>query len=291
MAILVLGEALIDEIDEKPIPGGSPFNIARAAAKLGASVHYAGAISYDNHGDNLLQELIAAGVSTGLVKRIAAPTAIVRVVGEPPQYLFSLRSSAALVFPSFQGYHPQWVSYGSVASLLEPFAASLLGYLHESHAQHFFDPNLRPAALPPGFALAERVNELAALADVIRLSSEDLALLPADSPRTWLAGRTKAVIITRGADHTSVRTRAGQVDIPVFPATPFADSVGAGDTVSGALLTELSNLSVIPTALDCWKPLVVNALAAAAITCTRVGAQPPTRAEVTRFLAARAGVQ
>lgn len=285
MAILVLGEALIDVIQGIPKPGGAPVNVARAAAALGANVHYAGTVSTDQHGTTLLTTLQQAGVDTQFVTRSTAPTAIVQVAGEPPTYTFSFTGTATFTFPPRLSEQPAWVAYGSVAALREPFATPLHEFLRASTALHMFDPNIRMAALPPGFPLPARVHALAAHADVVRLSSEDLALLPRNSVATWLAGRTQAVILTRGENPATIYTKTEEVTLPTFPATPFADSVGAGDTVTGALLAGLQALGTIPQDVVAWQPLVVRALAAAAVTCTKPGAQPPVSAELTQFLA------
>lgn len=285
MSILVFGEPLVDVFQSgRTVLGGAPFNTARAAARLGAPTLLATTLATDSYGEQLSEALCAAGVDTRYVSRSALPTAQVRVHGEPPTYDFALENTASLEFPITPITTAPVVYYGSIAALRDPFAAPLRAYLSLSRSMHFFDPNVRLGALPPEFPLAKRVHDLASFADVIRLSEEDLSALPADAPQQWLTGRTKVVIITRGSRPATVYFAGGGVfHVPVVPAPNFIDSVGAGDTVNGAILASLQRLEAVPKSEASWRAVLDTAFAAAALTCSRIGAHPPTRAELTQF--------
>ena len=76
--IVSCGEALIDfvpltgvagEAGYRPLPGGSPFNVAIAAARLGQPAGFLSRVSTDFFGDQLVATLQANAVDTGLVVR------------------------------------------------------------------------------------------------------------------------------------------------------------------------------------------------------------------------------
>ena len=77
--IVVAGEALVDVI-ERPdgevvaVPGGGPYNTARAIGRLGVPVAWAGVLSSDAHGRRLEAALRGDGVSLDLVQRTDLPT-------------------------------------------------------------------------------------------------------------------------------------------------------------------------------------------------------------------------
>lgn len=287
MDILVFGESLVDVfLDSRVVLGGAPFNTARAAARLNAHVEMVTTLSTDALGEQLLTALHSAGVHTTHVARSSLPTARVTVYGEPPTYTFSLDKTASVQFPRHSELpNKSMVSYGSVAALVEPFHTPLIAYLRQSNGIHFFDPNIRPDALPRNFPLAEHVASLASLADIIRLSDEDLAHLPEDTPSSWLAGRTQVIIITRGVQPGTILFQDGsEMHVSTVPSPVFIDSVGAGDTVNGSILASLQRLGEVPTTTAVWAALLSEAFAAAALTCGQRGANPPTRAQVAMFM-------
>jgi fructokinase len=100
------------------------------------------------------------------------------------------------------------------------------------------------------------------------------------------------VVITSGRG--AARLHLDGLDVAVAPRVDVVDTVGAGDTVSGALLTALGDHGALGDrpaarldALDAatLREVLAWAAASAAITCSREGAQPPSRAEVSALLA------
>jgi len=154
-------------------------------------------------------------------------------------------------------------------------------------------PDHRPVA-----ATAERA---AACAHIVKMSDEDLAFLFPGATPAQLAARllgggrpTQLLIITMGHDGATVVTRSERFAVPAVPVM-VVDTVGAGDTFTAALLAGLAEAGQLsPDALagrvagepGLLRDVVGQALAAAALTCTRPGADPPTAGELKRFLAA-----
>ncbi|HCJ28313.1 MAG TPA: carbohydrate kinase, partial [Pseudomonas sp.] len=90
----------------------------------------------------------------------------------------------------------------------------------------------------------ERVEAIAELADLIKVSDEDLALLyPGETPEAiaqrWLQGRCELVVVTRGGDGAQLFSRRHGALYAAAKAVTVRDTVGAGDTFQAALLSYL----------------------------------------------------
>ena len=126
---------------------------------------------------------------------------------------------------------------------------------------------------------------------LLKVSEEDLGLLypgraPAELARDWLAQGVACVVVTHGADGASA-WRAGE-QLRVEPVVvPVVDTVGAGDTFQAALLAGLaergvqSRESLRDMATAPWMQVLQFAARAAAITCSRRGADMPRRDELS----------
>jgi fructokinase len=163
-----------------------------------------------------------------------------------------------------------------------------------------YDPNARPSVTPDRRAVAAIAERAAASAHVVKMSDEDLAFLFPGTTPAQLAARllgggrpTQLLVITMGRDGATVVTRSSRFAVPAVPVV-VVDTVGAGDTFTAALLAGLAEAGLLsPEVLaaravrepDPLRGIVGQALAAAALTCTRPGADPPTAGELRRFLA------
>src|SRR5262249_23652265 len=101
------------------------------------------------------------------------------------------------------------------------------------------------------------------------------------------------VVVTRGAQGASaVKANAAIVSVSGFPVE-VVDTVGAGDTFCGALLARLAQRRMVTRATlqnvssEDLEEVLRFATAAAALNCTRAGANPPYYVEVEQFLAVR----
>jgi fructokinase len=182
---------------------------------------------------------------------------------------------------------------GSIATVLEPGAEAIHAFLKSMTEQPVtvtLDPNARPTITPDPVSTWAAVRELAALSDLVKLSDEDCEFLrPGQSvdeiaAELLTADRTRCVVITRGGDGAIGISRDARVEVTA-PSISVVDTVGAGDSFMAALIAGLHARGLLGatrleglTSTD-LRDVVDYAVKAAAITCTRHGADPPTAAE------------
>ena len=304
--IVSLGEALIDLIGDpqsgyRALPGGSPLNAAVAAARLGVPTAILTRFSRDPFGDHLRAHLQRAGVDLSLAELGDDPTSLAIVTLDAvggARYAFYRAGSADVGFdPQPRPNLPASVAVGNVSlSLLLPPARDALfeivsqsGRAGGGRVQWVIDPNARPALWPdPGAFLRELARWLP-LGDVIKVSDEDLAALQlseGEAVERWLAAGLAAVVVTAGAEGARLHRRAGPAIAVPGRSVAVVDTVGAGDTFTAGLTTGLLAAGRA-NELDAsaWRALLTRAVAAASITCTRAGADPPQAAELAALLA------
>lgn len=310
---VVAGEALVDLAPGRtvdgadalvPVPGGAPLNVAVAAARLGARVGWSGPVGSDGFGDVLRAHLAAEGIDDRAVVPVDAPTslAVVHLDDEGrASYGFyldgtSLRSPDAGV-PALPDGAALVVCAGAIGFDDAPFGLGLADAVRRERGRRavWLDPNVRPSAVPDPAAARRLLDELVPCCDVVKASDEDLALLagaPGDRDaglalaRTWAASGPRLVVVTLGADGAlALRPGRDELRVAPVPVEPV-DTVGAGDTVTGALLAELAARDALGgDALAALEDARLAAslrvaVAAAAVTCTRRGADPPRREEL-----------
>jgi fructokinase len=292
--IVAAGESLIDLVPEGAGPlsalvprrGGGPYNTAVALGRLGAEAAFCSRVSTDAFGEVLLDGLRAAGVTTGLVQRGPEPTTLaVASVGADGSagYSFYAEGTADRLF-ELPGPLPDAVraiAFGTCSLVLEPGAGAYDALLRREAGRGvltLLDPNVRPGLIPDADAHRERFLSRLPYVSLLKLSEEDAGWL-GGSPAEWLAAGPSAVVLTRGSEGLTVFTGELTVSVPALPVA-VADTIGAGDTVNAALLHGLGSRS--PAALDAaeWADLLTFAARAAAVTCSRPGAEPPYAAEL-----------
>lgn len=306
--ILVGGEALVDLVPAPetrpgelgpllPLPGGGPYNVALTVGRLGAPVRFLSRLSTDTFGDALIDKLQLSGVDTRMVQRGPEPTTLA-VAGIGPdgsaRYSFHVEGTAdrEVRHPGPLPDEITIVSLGTLSLLLEP-GASRYEQLLRDHSRAgrltVLDPNIRPALVPAGYR--DRFASWLPDIGLLKLSIEDAQWLadggdPRQAVKSWLAQGPAAVVMTRGADGIDVFTSAGDVVTVPTPSVPVVDTIGAGDTVHGALLFWCHNAGVTsPEGLrgvdaDEWRRALTFAAGAAAVTVSRAGAEPPYAAEL-----------
>lgn len=311
--VAVAGEALVDALGSTDAahggphmvrrPGGSPYNVAIGLARLGIAVSFHGAVGADDDGRLLRAHARRSGVDTSGMLDASWPTmratAVVDASGEA-RYRFNIPDCAAIQWrPSAgEGADAAVLHVGSIASWLSPAADAIEDLVDQAMsvgALLCVDPNLRPAVLnSPTLRLeaTRRIQRLVARAGVVKASAADLRWLhpesaPADAARAWSARCPGLVVMTDGSE-AAVGFLAGQQVIrrAAAPAR-VRDTVGAGDAFMAALLAglvgrgALSVAGVRAVAGDARELAEVLdvAHAVAAVTCERIGADPPTAAE------------
>lgn len=304
--ITVVGEALVDltpgtcdgEPGFVPRPGGSPFNVAVGAARLGAPTAFVGALSHDAFGRRLAERLRDEGVDTTGAPRTDAPTTLAVVhlddVGRA-SYDFYLEGTGAFGFdadpvPAPAGTSVVHVSCGAVTLDRDPAGGTLRRALRGvGGALASFDPNIRPGFVADRDAYVRLLEETVAGCDLVKVSDEDLDWCYPDEPpdavaRRWLDLGPTLVVVT-GGPVGAVAFGADRVEVPA-PLVDVVDTVGAGDSFTAALLVWLHEQGATDRAtvgaLDrgALSEALSVAVRAAAVTCTRRGADPPRRSEL-----------
>ncbi|SEK24986.1 fructokinase [Stigmatella aurantiaca] len=308
--IISCGEALIDLIPSpedgnlfRAVPGGSPFNTALALARLGAPTAFLGRISQDAFGNQLAQVLEDNGVNLRLTVRGPELTtlAFVKKVEGQASYAFYTQGTAdRLLQPGDLPKLPDGaiLHWGLGAVVLDgaPVAHTLEALFRQEKDRRLlsFDPNIRPPVIGAAHlpAYAKRVTEALSAFHLVKVSDEDLAaLFPGarldDIAQRWLERGPSLVVVTRGGEGASVFRQSGtRLDVPAAKLAKFGDTVGAGDSFTAGLLTQLYERGVRRgaelAALDdaTLKGCATFAARVAAKTCEHEGCNPPRRSEL-----------
>jgi fructokinase len=302
--VTVVGEALVDVVrcaggDERVHPGGSPANVAVGLARLGVPVELITRFGRDSFGDLVDRHLRANGVRLRH-PRDSWPTSVAEAVVDSAgvaTYDFRLRWDLDLVAPC-TAPEAILVHTGSIAALLEPGSSSVRRIVEDSRefATISYDPNCRPSIVGDVAAARRGVDAHVELSDVVKASDEDIEWLypgrhPQDVAEAWLARGPAVVIVTRGARGPWGITRSGPVERPA-PQVRVADTVGAGDSFVAAVIAGLVHRGLVgagrrPALRElgsaAFSDLLGEAAAAAALTCSRTGADPPTEGELFTF--------
>lgn len=293
--MLCAGEALTDLIDQGGEQwvsrvGGSVWNVARALAVLGERTAFAGAISADRFGDALWAASEAVGLDLRLTQRVdRSPLLAVVEQGEPPHYFFIGDDSADLHFdpealPGGWTRALRWAHFGGISLAREPLAATLVALAGQLKAQGVaisYDPNFRNLM---DQRYAPTLQRMAALADVIKVSDDDLrGLFPGlgpDEALQRLRGPDPAAycLLTRGGAGASLFHGAQRCDASA-PAVAVVDTVGAGDASVAGLLHSLARNPGAPL-----RAHLHAALAAGSAACLQAGATPPRPADMRRLI-------
>jgi len=308
---VVGGESLVDLIS-KPIgpdgqrelvakAGGSPMNCAIALSKLGVETGFLCPISRDSFGDFILAPLTAAGVRPLLSDRVREPTTLAVVTDDGkgnPRYAFYREADRAFTRDGLIAALPKKIELFEMGGFCTVRADDMEVWLDVAReaarrgATIATDPNLRPSLIDDMEAYRWRVKDSLEIASLIKMSEEDLETL---EPRLSIEEQVaemlngpsaKLVVVTLGANGSRAFTAKASVTSPIYPATAGGDNVGAGDTLMAGILTWLSDHhSLAPEKMaelssDELKQMLWFGAVAAGINCSRVGANPPTRAEV-----------
>ena len=289
-------------------PGGSPANVALGLARLGVPARLLARIADDMLGKRIRAHLVHNGVQLDHAVAAKEQTSLAMVSLDEngsPAYDFRITGTADW----------QWTP-AEVAGALEPGASGPVVALHSGSLALTmapgdavlrdllmrasdtitisYDPNCRPRLMGNPVEVLRGVHEMLGAADVVKVSSEDLAwLLPGMAPEQvvddWLSRGPRSWRSPSAADGVVAGTSAGLRARRPGVAVKVIDTVGAGDTFSAALLAGLHGHGLLGgdgaeklqtldySTLD---ELLHDAVLAAAIACSRRGADPPTRGDL-----------
>ncbi len=308
--IICCGEALIDFIPTqsgtayRPCPGGSILNIAVGLGRMQVPVGFFSRLSTDLFGDILAEHLTNNQVNLQYCPRVDGQTTLAFVsLGEgesqEPQYAFYAagavdREMREDALPDNLPNEVKALHFGSISLVLEPGASTLETLMQRESRRRILtlDPNVRPIVIQDWDAYRNRFESWLSLVDVLRLSEADLAQLYPDQALTellpdWFEAGVSLVILTQGAEGAIAYTKSAREVFVPTPQVRVRDTVGAGDTFFAAVLTYLYEEELLehrdkiakmaPTQLE---NCLAFAVKAAAINCTREGANPPYRHEM-----------
>lgn len=293
--IICAGESLVDVIptDDGPprsVPGGGPMNAAIAAARLGQPTAFVGRISTDDEGRLIWDHLESSNVVLDAAQRGPEPTARAIVETEPVQrFRFEGEGTADASMTnadlSALGPGPHILHAGTLGVFRGTTAGALAEMLDGFDGVVSFDPNIRPQVFPSvsdWYAVADRWLDRA---QIVKASDEDLDWMGAD-PGDLLGRGASIVLRTVGPDGVEAHLADGSTIEVAGRRVEVADTVGAGDSFSGAVLATLHSWNVrrpevvAAMAPEMWRSAIEFGVAASAITVGRLGADPPWLSEV-----------
>ena len=301
MAVWVCGEALIDLIPVEPgseqriaIPGGGPANTAHALARLDIATEFIGGLSDDQYGQRMRAEFIAGRVGLTFTPEHQLPTclAIVSIALDGgATYEFKIDGTATFAFAAKNLPDPKVIKadaiyIGTLGTIIEPGASILKDWILQAKecAPMIYDPNIRSSVISDRSRYQEVVKNWVALSNVVKASEDDLAWLYPDSDpleiaRSWVALGVELVVISKGENGIVGVTENQEVLIPGVQVDVI-DTVGAGDTVGAVLVEALVEFGLEKLTSELLSHTLHRAALAASITCSRLGANPPTKAEL-----------
>jgi fructokinase len=306
--ILSCGEALVDMLPRRteagedafaPCPGGAVFNTAVALGRLGVPAGFLSGLSTDLFGQMLAGALDASGVDAALCLRSVRPTtlAFVTLEGGQARYAFYDENTAGrMIRAADLPALPETVEalfFGGISLMVEPAGAAYQALMEReagSGRVMMLDPNIRPSFIADEAFYRARIARMIALADIVKLSDEDLRWLEGRRGITGgaeavLAKGPKVVFVTEGAAGAHAFTAARSVFVPAR-RVEVVDTVGAGDTFNAGVLAALHRAGALTRAGvaalsdDTLRAALTLGIRAAAVTVSRAGANPPWAKEL-----------
>nr|WP_298097569.1 carbohydrate kinase [uncultured Shinella sp.] len=305
--ILCCGEALIDMLPRTttlgedayaPYAGGAIFNTAIALGRLGVPTGFFTGLSDDMMGDILRKTLAESGVDYSYCATLSRLTtvAFVKLVNGHATYAFYDEGTAGRMITEAElpdlDDDCEALHFGAISLIPEPCGSTYEALLKREHDKRVIslDPNIRPGFIKDKDAHMARIRRMAAMADIVKFSDEDLAWFGLEGDedalaRHWLHHGAKLVVVTRGAEGAVGYTAAHKVTVPSERVT-VVDTVGAGDTFDAGVLASLKmqNLLTKQQVAALSEDQIAKVLAlgakAAAVTVSRAGANPPWAKEI-----------
>ncbi|MFD4173671.1 MULTISPECIES: carbohydrate kinase family protein [Streptomyces] len=301
--LLVVGECVADIVrlpDQaaRVHPGGSPANVAYGLARLGHRAVLLTQLGPDGNGRLIREHLASGGVDVRTDGSTApTPSAVVTLDGSgQASYAFDVSWTLAPVAVEPAPVH---VHTGSIGAVVEPGSTTVLDLVRAARATATvsYDPNVRPALMGDHAAAVRRVEECVGLSDLVKASDEDLEwLYPGEDPERvaarWLGRGPAVVLVTQGGAGALAVLPGGPITVQA-PAVDVVDTVGAGDAFMSGTLHALAAHGLLgPGARDrlhavdrdTVTDVLRHAVASAAVTVSRAGANPPGADELREAL-------
>jgi len=284
--VWVVGEALMDLLPNasggKAVVGGGPANTAKALANLGLQTALITGLSSDEYGDLIEQDLIGVDLSLALRSNLPTALAIVTLDSKASaSYDFRLDRTATFDFRKewLPSGTPVALHIGTLATIVQPGADELFNWAKRLEVPIIYDPNIRPIVLPELASYREAVEKWASISTIIKFSEDDLSFMGYKDVSKFFSLGVSLVVVTSGESGLSGITHNGRVSVPGVKVEVI-DTVGAGDTVGAILVEGLVRYGLETLVREKLSEVLSRAAKAAAITCTRAGAKPPTLSEL-----------
>jgi fructokinase len=310
--ILVIGEALIDLIENRYQPGaftaivgGANLNVATALARRNANHTFYARMSNDRFGQIIRAKLDTNNVNyqNSIVTNENSTLAIVSLnEAGVPTYSFYVNGTSDWGWtkdelPTQEQLDKEQINciqFGCLTMAMEPGNLVIEDWARElKNVTISHDINIRAALGFDPNKEKERVERTNKFSNIIKASDEDIEWLYQNKrnvdevAQEW--AQNKIVLITRGADGVSIFRNDERMDVPSRKIN-VVDTVGAGDTFCANLLGQLQDnnylgkdLNQIPS--EELKNFVYISGIAASITCERAGCEPPTQEDLKAVLA------
>ena len=305
--ILCCGEALIDMLPRTttegeaafaPYVGGAVFNSAIALGRLGAPAGFFSGLSSDLFGGQFREALGASKVSSTYAHTSPRPTtlAFVRLTNGQATYTFYDENTAGRMLtiedlPKL-GSEIEAMLFGAISLISEPAGSAYEEFMRREHKSRvmMLDPNIRPNSIPDKARHMRRIREMMAMADIVKLSDEDLKWFDEagsheDVVRNWLDRGPKLIVVTHGSEGAVGYSKAHKVTV-MPQKVKVVDTVGAGDTFNAGILASLHEQGLLTKAAigslpeEAIRKALELGAKAAAVTVSRAGANPPWRHEI-----------
>ena len=321
--IVVIGEALIDLIEDKStagryqaVVGGANANVAIALARAGTKQQLLARISSDAFGQKIHQRLVDNKV--GLDYAIAAkePTSVaIASIGSSggASYSFYVENTADWGWTKDELPTQQTMSaigatalqFGCLTMAMPPGNAVVEAWAKEYFEKDLLtlshDVNVRPALGFDADAERVRVERVNSFSHLIKASDDDINWLYGLEAGAnvdqiawdWIGASAKIVFVTRGGEGASIYRRNNTKLDVASRKVKVQDSVGAGDTFCANTLAQLQKIGALGSgaferlaALSDKKLIAIAKVSsvAASMTCEKTGAEPPTDFELTDLL-------
>ncbi|WP_378943788.1 carbohydrate kinase [Mesorhizobium sp. ANAO-SY3R2] len=305
--ILCCGEALIDMLPRRsvegeaafaPYAGGAIFNSAIALGRLGVPVEFFSGLSSDLFGQQIRDVLAASNVGSRYADLSPRPTtlAFVRLNDGHATYTFYDENTAGRMLTEADlpalGKDIDAMLFGAISLIPEPCGSAYEALMKREHERRvtMLDPNIRPGFIPDKQRHLERMQRMIAMADIVKLSDEDLAWFGETGSHdeiaaNWLRKGPKLVIVTAGSKGATAYSPRHTVSVTPDKVA-VVDTVGAGDTFNAGVLASLHEQGALTKSAiaDLSEAAIEQALSlgarAAGVTVSRAGANPPWRHEL-----------
>jgi len=302
--IWVLGDAVVDLLPEGEThllkcPGGAPANVAVGIARLGGTSGFIGCVGDDPFGRFLQQTLRDENVDIERMYRAPGQrtsTVLVSLDAQGErQFTFMVRPSADLFLtadrlPAFRA--GEGLHLCSIALSADPSRRAAMQAMRAIKAAGgwvSFDPNLREDLWADPAEMDTVLAGAFALADIIKLSEDELATLTGHASLTdgiaefTAAYQPSLLLVTCGSEGVSLWQNGTVQHFPA-PSVEVVDTTGAGDAFVAGLLAALA------TEADALAPVrleqaIQQAQRSGAAATTAKGAMTalPHAADLARF--------